>query len=151
MPKPDVLPDLACACATSRRAARALTQFYDRCLRDAGIEASQFALLSMLEKMPGSSQAVQGRWLAMDKTTLSRNFKLLKQRGWIEPSPGEDERERAFRLSRAGRERLEAAKPLWQGAQKQLQSILGPRDWEAAFRVMRALTHAAHAAKQAGA
>ncbi len=151
MPKPDALPELACACATSRRAARALTQFYDRRLHDAGIEASQFALLSLLEKMPGSSQSVQGRWMAMDKTTLSRNFKLLKQRGWIEPSPGKDERERGYRLTRAGRERLEAAKPLWKSAQEQLQSILGPRDWDAAFRAMRALTQAAHAARQAGA
>jgi DNA-binding MarR family transcriptional regulator len=93
--------------------------------------------------MPGSSQAVQGRWLAMDKTTLSRNFKLLRQRGWIEPVPGKDERERGFRLTRAGRQRLEAAKPLWNSAQERLQSILGPREWQAVFKAMRALTQAA--------
>ncbi len=148
MPKADVLPDLPCACATARRAARAVTQLYDRHLRDAGIEASQFALLLLLDKMPGSSQAVQGRWLAMDKTTLSRNFKLLKQRGWIEPSPGKDERERGFRMTRAGRERLEAAKPLWKGAQEQLQSIVGPRAWETTLQTLRALTQAATRASQ---
>ena len=140
--EPQALPTLPVP-ALPRRAARAVTQLYDRRLHTAGIEASQFALLSVLDKMPGSSQAVQGRWLAMDKTTLSRNFKLLRQRGWIEPSPGKDERERGFRLTRAGRERLEAAKPLWKSAQERLQSILGPREWQAVFKAMRALTQAA--------
>ena len=147
-PGQEALPELHCACATARRAARAVTHLYDRHMHGAGIEASQFALLSLLEKMPGSSQAVQGRWLAMDKTTLSRNFKLLKQQGWIEPSPGKDERERGFRLTRKGQQRLEAAKPLWKDAQQRLQSVLGPREWEAVFKAMRALTQAATAAQQ---
>jgi DNA-binding MarR family transcriptional regulator len=125
-----------------------VTQLYDRRLHGAGIEASQFALLSVLDRMPGCSQAVQGRLLAMDKTTLSRNFKLLRRRGWIEPSPGKDERERGFRLTRAGRERLEAAKPLWKAVQERLQLIMGPRQWETSFKTLRALTQAAYAARQ---
>ena len=144
---PEVLPDLPCACATTRRAARAITQLYDRRLHEAGIEAAQFGLLAVLDRMPGTSQMVQGRLLAMDKTTLSRNFKLLKQRGWIEPSPGKDERERGYRLARAGRERLQAAKPLWKAAQDRLQSIVGPRAWKTTLETLRALTQAAHAAQ----
>jgi DNA-binding MarR family transcriptional regulator len=147
--KPEILPDLPCACATTRRAARAITQLYDHRLHGAGIEAAQFGLLAILDRMPGTSQTVQGRLLAMDKTTLSRNFKLLKQRGWIEPSPGTDERERGYRLTRAGRERLKAAKPLWKAAQDRLQSIVGPRAWETTLETLRLLTQAAHAAQRA--
>ena len=143
------MPDLPCACATTRRAARAITQLYDRHLHPTGIEAAQFGLLAVLDRMPGASQAVQGRLLAMDKTTLSRNFKLLKRRGWIERSPGKDERERGYRLSRAGRERLQAARPLWKAAQERLQSIVGPRAWQTTIETLRALTQAAHAAQQA--
>ena len=147
--KPEVLPDLPCACATTRRAARAITQLYDRCLHAAGIEAAQFGLLAVLDRMPGASQSVQGRLLAMDKTTLSRNFKLLKRRGWIELSPGKDERERGYRLTRAGRERLKAAKPLWNVAQQRLQCIVGSRAWATTLQTLRALTQAATSASQA--
>ena len=146
---PEVLPDLPCACATTRRAARAITQLYDRRLHQAGIEAAQFGLLAVLDRMPGTSQTVQGKLLAMDKTTLSRNFKLLKQRGWIELSPGKDDRERRYRLTRAGRERLQAAKPLWKAAQDRLQSIVGPRAWQTTLATLRALTQAATNARQA--
>ena len=147
--KPQILPDLPCACATTRRAARAITQLYDLRLHEAGIEAAQFGLLAVLDRMPGTSQAVQGRLLAMDKTTLSRNFKLLKRRGWIEPSPGKDERERGYRLTRAGRQRLQAAKPLWKAAQDRLRSIVGPRAWATTLETLRALTQAATSANQA--
>jgi len=141
-------PDLLCACATARRAARALTQLYDSQLRSSGVEVPQLGLLGILYKRPGSSQAALGRMLGMDKTTLSRNFKLLKRKGWVEPAPTQDERERGFRLTRAGRERVRAAGPLWKKAQDQLRSAMSAAEWEIMWKVLRVTTQAAYRARQ---
>src|SRR5262249_39614614 len=63
------LPDIVCACATLRRAARLVTQLYDEELR-LHLPASQFALLSAIESRPGCNQSMLARMLAFDKTTL---------------------------------------------------------------------------------
>jgi DNA-binding MarR family transcriptional regulator len=144
----DELPDLMCACGAARRAARALTQLYDSQLRSSGVEVSQLGLLSILDSRPGSSQAAVGRMFGMDKTTLSRNFKLLKRKGWVEPATGKDERERGFRLTPAGRERLRAARPLWKKAQEQLRSAMSAGEWETMWKVLRVTTQAAYKARQ---
>src|SRR5262252_7779565 len=101
----------ACACATIRRASRAVTQLYDTWLRDHGIEGPQFALLAMLERLGECNQTTMGQRFDLDKTTLSRSLKLLKQRGWIDVTRGTDARERLVALTPEGRRRLAAAKP----------------------------------------
>jgi len=115
-------------------------------MRSAQIEASQFALLTVLDKQPGCNQEVIGRMLAFDKTTLSRNLKLLQRKGWIEPSPAEDRRVRGFRVTTSGRERLDAAKSGWSKAQEQLRSKMGAGEWESMWKAFRAVTQAAREA-----
>ncbi|HXH83164.1 MAG TPA: MarR family transcriptional regulator, partial [Candidatus Tectomicrobia bacterium] len=43
----------ACACFAVRRAARAITQHYDRRLRPTGLRATQFTLLVVLARADG--------------------------------------------------------------------------------------------------
>jgi DNA-binding MarR family transcriptional regulator len=89
------------------------------------------------------SQVDLGRRYALDKTTVSRNFKLLERNGWIESSVVSDKRKRQFTLTAAGRERLAAAKPEWKKAQNQLRSGMTSEQWDAMFHVFRTVTHAA--------
>jgi DNA-binding MarR family transcriptional regulator len=140
------LVDLPCACATARRAARSLTQLYDRYLSEAEVEPAQFALLSMLDAKGPCSHAMIGRHFALDKTTLSRNLKLLRRKRWIELTATDDARERRVALTAEGRRRFAAARPAWRRAQAQLQSAMSERDWQAMWRVFRTITDAAHAA-----
>ena len=141
--------ELACACATVRRAARAVTQFYDGWLRAQGIEGPQFALLAMLERLGECNQADMGRRFDLDKTTLSRNVRLLKQRGWIAIVAGSDGRERRVTLTRAGRRRLVAARPAWRKAQQHLRSSMPEEhEWKTVLRVLNAMTHAARHARR---
>jgi DNA-binding MarR family transcriptional regulator len=140
--------DFPCACATARRAARAVTQLYDHHLRDSEIEGPQFALLSALSSVGPCSQAAIGRRFALDKTTLSRNLKLLKKKGWIETTPAEDGRQRCYVLSAAGEKRLAAARPAWRRAQEHLRASMTVKEWNAMWKVFRVLTGAAHAARQ---
>src|SRR6266851_5238614 len=98
----EILPDIGCACASVRRAARLVTQLYDEEFRG-HLEASQFALLSAIERQPGCNQSMLARALGLDKTTLSRNLSVLARRDWIERQEATDQRERGFRLTPASK------------------------------------------------
>lgn len=136
--------ELPCACATARQAARLLTQMYDGKMRASGIEAAQFAVLAALEMRGSCTQAELGRMFAMDKTTVSRNLKVLERNGWIETAVGEDRRQRQLTLTAAGRDRLAAAKPQWKQAQDQLRAGMSPEQWDDMFRVLRMVAQAAN-------
>jgi DNA-binding MarR family transcriptional regulator len=90
-----------------------------------------------------------GRRFDLDKTTLSRNLRLLKQRGWIEFGAGSDARERRAALTALGRRRLEAARPAWRSAQEELRAALGGRDWNTTLRAIDSITRAARIAPRA--
>ncbi len=147
-PAQDVLVDFPCACATVRRAARAVTQLYDDHLRSSQIEGTQFALLSVLGAQGPSSQAHIGYRFAFDKTTLSRNLKVLKNKGWIETTAAEDARERRYVLTPAGQKRLAAAKPAWHRAQEHLRSTMTAREWDRMWKLFQTMTLAAHTARR---
>ncbi len=138
--------DLVCACASVRRASRAVTQLYDSWLRRHGIEGPQFALLAALDRQGAYNQITLGRLFDLDKATLSRNLKLLNQRGWITIAVGPDARERRVALTPAGRRRLGEARPAWREAQTQLRSSMSPDEWAAVWTVLTTLTRAARAA-----
>jgi DNA-binding MarR family transcriptional regulator len=141
------LPDIVCACATLRRAARLVTQLYDEELRP-HLPTSQFALLSAIASRPGCSQATLARTLAFDKTTLSRNLALLKRNGWVEHAAADDQRERGFRPTAAGEELLTAARPGWRRAQNRLRSKMTAAQWRDMWRVLHDVTDSAHQARQ---
>jgi DNA-binding MarR family transcriptional regulator len=100
-----------------------------------------------LEKQGPCSQAALGRRYAIDKTTVSRNLKLLERNGWIESPPASDTRERRFTLTAAGRKRLAAAKPEWKKVQEQLRSGMTAGQWDAMWRAFRIVTRAAQTAR----
>ena len=67
-----------CTCNNLRKAARAVTQYYDDALRPSGIRATQFSLLSAIKEFGTVSIGALAEESVMDRTTLTRNLKLLK-------------------------------------------------------------------------
>ncbi len=122
---PDDLSECAgCACFAVRRAARAITQHYDRALRPTGLRATQFTLLTVLSlggPMPLSRVANR---LGMERTTLTRNLKPLLTEGLIAVSSGGDRRVRTIAITPSGRRQAAAAVPYWRGAQRAAASYL---------------------------
>ena len=145
-PVPHPLLDLNCACASIRRTARLVTQLYSHEM-GGSMEPAQFSLLSVLNCRPGATQTSLGLALGMDKTTASRNLRLMKKHGWIEPEPTQDRRERSYRLTSAGKRILAATEPGWKRAQRKLRAALSPGEWESMLRVLRHVDGAALAAR----
>ena len=111
-----------------------VTQFYGAELHGR-LEIPQFGLLSMLGQRPGCNQSALARELNLDKTTLSRNLKLMEKNGWIEHTVSDDLRERGYRLTASGKKLLQAARPRWKRAQARFQAAMGGR-WEEMWRLL---------------
>lgn len=136
------LLELPCACASIRRTARLVTQLYSREIGE-DLEPSQYALLSVLGRRAGATQASLGRALGMDKTTISRNLRVMRKNAWIEPAISDDLRERGFRLTAAGKKLLTGATPGWQRAQNKLRAAVGAREWDGMLQVFDRVAAAA--------
>jgi len=134
---------LDCACASLRRAARAVSRAYDDELRSAGVKGTQLTLLQVLNRAGTSTQAALGERLALDSTTLSRTLKPLARAGWIRAGGGEDRREVRWTLTPAGRRRLERALPAWERAQARLRKRVGEKYWKFLVEDLATVTAAA--------
>jgi DNA-binding MarR family transcriptional regulator len=134
------MPALPCMCASTRRAARALTQHYERALRPLGLSSAQFTALQVLSMAGEMTQGELGQILAIDSTTLTRTLELMGRRGWIDKRRGEDRREWQIRLTQAGKAQLKCAMPHWQKVQTQLRSQLGKEDWETFLKLTNKVT-----------
>jgi DNA-binding MarR family transcriptional regulator len=126
----DALFDLPCACQNLRRLTRVVTRIYDQELRKAGIEITQFGLLTALALTGEANQKLLSAGFAMDSTTLTRTIGLLRKQGWVEVKRGKDRRERFYRLTLAGMRRLAEAQPYWQRAEARLRKALGDESWK---------------------
>ena len=113
-----------CVCYNLRKAARAVTQLYDEMLRPTGIRGTQYTLLAALRNLGSASISELAERTVTDRTTLTRNLRLLEERGLIRIEPGEDRRVREARLTDAGREALAEAYPYWRRAQDRMAESL---------------------------
>jgi DNA-binding MarR family transcriptional regulator len=135
--------DLPCACQNLRRVARVVTRIYDQELRKAGIEITQFGLLTALATAGRANQGRLSAGFAMDSTTLTRTLAVLRKRGWVQVKPGEDRRERLFSLTPAGKRRMAEAQPFWGRAERRLRKRLGGADWKRMKEMVSRATAAA--------
>ncbi|SAL84925.1 MarR family transcriptional regulator [Caballeronia arvi] len=112
-----------CYCTQFRRSANQLTSIYDEALRPVGLKITQFSLLRALERLGVATYNEIAAEAALDKTTISRNLKVLINAGWVSVSvsPEEDARYRSARLSKEGVKQLRSAEPYWQIAQRRVE------------------------------
>jgi DNA-binding MarR family transcriptional regulator len=116
---------------------------YDEELRKAGLEITQFGLLTALAATGEANQKRLSAGLALDSTTLTRTLSLLCKQGWIHVGRGKDRRERLFRLTPEGERQMAAAQPYWERAEYRLRRALGDEDWKSMTGGTLRMTHAA--------
>jgi len=135
--------DLPCACQSLRRATRVVTRIYDQELAKAGIEITQFGLLTALGLMREANQKNLSAGFAMDSTTLTRTLGLMLRQGWVRVRRGKDRRERLFSLTGAGKRQLVQAQPYWESAEQRLRRKLGDAGWKSMKEAVSRVTEAA--------
>lgn len=125
-PKGDLRELLACSCFAARRAARVITQHHDHYLKPTGLRATQLAMLTVLSlagPMPLTTLADQ---LGTERTTVTRNLRLMLERGYVAEGPSDDRRVRMLAATPRGTAAAHAALPHWRKAQSSLAASLGP-------------------------
>lgn len=123
--RPMPFPD-HCTCFAIRRAARHVSQGYDRALAPTGLRTTQFSLLSTLDRHGPRNLAALADALLMDRTTMSRAVRPLERDGLVAVGPDPDDgRGRILRITGAGRARLEQARPLWAQAEARQRAAYG--------------------------
>src|SRR5215471_9227892 len=142
----EALFDLPCACQNLRRATRVVTRIYDQELAKAGIEITQFGLLTALALTGEANQKRLSAGFAMDSTTLTRTLGLMLKQGWVRARRGKDRRERLFRLTAAGRRQMAKAQPHWERAERRLRQELGDEGWKSMKQAVSQMTTAAQTA-----
>ena len=124
-------PARLCICASLRRATRTVTQLYDDALRPAGLRATQFQTLLTIDKKGEATVTELTRLMLVDQTTLTRNLAVLERDGLLGAVTKTDARLKSVKLTRAGKQALKAAMPLWIDVQKKVTQIIGPNVWAA--------------------
>ncbi len=105
-----------------RQAARAVTAQFDAQLQPTGLRATQLNLLMAVETGAAVTITDLAEILAMDRTTMTRNLKLLRDRGLVAPD--------RIALTAKGRRSAAIALPLWEKAQARFVGSLGSQRWE---------------------
>jgi len=129
-----------CACFDLRRATRAVSRMYDDFLRDAGLNITQFSLLRLICVEKELSISTLGRYMVMDRTSITRALAPLERDGLIYGRPGADKRIRIISVTNKGRKLVANAEPKWRQAQEVLIDTIGEDRWRAMCTVLRDAT-----------
>lgn len=124
-----------CGCGRVRLVARVVSGIYDTALKECGIKGGQLTTLALLAYRSGIARADVHRHLAMDRSTVSRNLKVMRERGWIEARLNPRTGERIVEVTDLGRRLLRDALPAWRAAQEETRHVLGAEGFQAIERL----------------
>lgn len=142
-----ILPVSLSACASLRRASRAVCHLYDLVLAPTGLKSTQFIILQAIANAGEIAHCDLARTFAASEETFSRRLASARASGWVRMKLGERSR-RVYCLTERGQAVLEAAQPYWERAEDRFQRELGEADWlelsAFAERATRAAIRAEH-------
>ncbi|MDQ4069162.1 MAG: MarR family winged helix-turn-helix transcriptional regulator [Actinomycetota bacterium] len=116
-----------CLAAKVRRVHRVVVRIYDDALRSHGLTVAQLDLIATLLDHGGAARPSDlGRWLLMDRSTVTRNVERLRRLGLVECGPGANGREVEVRVTGEGRQLADRSLAAWEQAQGEVARLLGP-------------------------
>ncbi len=104
---------------------RVAARIYNQELQPLGIRHTQLILLVAMQKLGSSTPVRLGKWLSIEKSTLSRNLGLLKKSGYAQAADPENSKSTALMITDRGVELLAQALPLWEQAQRKVVDLFG--------------------------
>lgn len=129
-----------CHCTRLRSAARKVASVYDEALAPLGLSVAQYSLMRTIERRQPVSFTELGQLAQLDRSTVSRNVRVLDRRGLVEMTRSDDDhREAAVSLSARGADLMVEAMPLWEACQHKIETRLGPDRMNALNDVLHAL------------
>lgn len=129
-----------CACNQLRRATRAITALYESALAASRLKATQLPILVALGSAGDLSVSALAGALALDRTTLTRNLKVLEGRGLVRTSESHDDaRVRMVSLTLEGSAVLASALLRWEEMQAVVEERFGRERLQTLYSELEAL------------
>jgi DNA-binding MarR family transcriptional regulator len=139
MAKLEILNPEYCTSQNLRKASRTAARLYDQALQPLGLKTTQFTLLAKIQGAGEIAQNELANNVGLDKTTMSRNLRLLEKDALVRIAEAEDRRIRLLSLSRKGERLVEKAKPLWRAAQSSFVDELGVDAWQTLTAILQTI------------
>ena len=115
-----------CACDQLRRVTRGITALYDNGMVPSGLKVTQLPIFVGLGSEGDLPLSVLADKLALDRTTLTRNLKVLEDRGLIVTyEHADDARVRMISMTLEGSAMLTAALERWAKVQRFVEERFG--------------------------
>jgi len=130
MPRSSLLEAKNCACFNVRKTARVLTQEYDQSITPSGLKTTQFSALAVIRRLGPIMITDLAKAMEIERTSLTRNLKLIERDGFIKLRSGEDARSRIVEITGAGQEKLDEAQVLWRTVQSRIVEKFGEKRFE---------------------
>ncbi len=132
-----------CACNQLRRSARGMTQVYDAGMGPGSLKVTQMPILVGLGAGGDQPLTSLAEVLGLDRTTLTRNLRVLEERGLVRTAPdAHDARVRIVSITPAGAEELSAALARWERVQARVEDRFGAQRLRALYDELDALAAA---------
>lgn len=129
----------SCIAGRTRLLNRLISGIFDDALRPVGMRNGQLTMLCMVGYLGRVKPHELQPLLQMDASTISRNLKRLKKKGWVKTAPAEDDRSHYVMLEPAGLEQVERAMPFWERAQERAEESLGAEGAESLNQASQAI------------
>ena len=130
-----------CACDKLRRTARGVTQIYDAAMTPSGLKATQMPILVALGIVGDLPLTTLAAALGLDRTTLTRNVRVLEDRGLVTSGARDgDARVRVLSITAEGSRTLSAALARWEGVQEKVEAEFGTERLRALYHELDALS-----------
>lgn len=131
----------SCACEGLRRAARAVTGYYEDALAPSGLRVTQLPILVGLSVAGPLPMTPLAKALGIDRTTLARNVRALEERHLVAVESGDgDRRRRVLSLTPAGEQALSRTLELWGPTQAAVEERFGRERLQVLLGELSALT-----------
>ena len=115
-----------CACNQLRRATRGITALYEAAMAASGVKVTQLPILVGLGSEGDLSVTTLADALALDRTTLTRNLRILERRGLVTVGGvQQDGRMRMVSITDEGLRVLAHALELWRVEQSDVVEAFG--------------------------
>ena len=123
-PSNDSFSAIPCFCAKVSIAYRQIHKVYAAALRPSGLSNEQVSLLLGLYRTGGLPQQELGKRFAIDRSSLSRNLRLLLGEKLVRVKKL-DGKSQFVSLTPKGKAAVERVLPAWKGLQQELGALLG--------------------------
>jgi len=128
----DCFQDVAkhCLFAKTRTVSRFVTNVYTKALKDIGLTAVQYSMLTAILMLKRSNINDLSSVLKMDRTTINRNLKPLVRDGLVYVDESADRREKIVMITKEGEAIYKKGYENWKAAQEMLKETLGEPLWD---------------------